>query len=143
MSLVFLRSIGDLDDYSCTSGTPTVNSSYLTSDIMVEFTTSSVDKGFIEIRGAVMSYKGVAVCTTSTCFISEYIVSFKGYYSGSARQRYITSALRNVREVSWRLISRSNPATDYPSDFSLIQVCLSLCRPSFCSMRCPDRRNLL
>lgn len=52
----------------------------------------------------------------------EYIVSFKGYYKATTRQRYITSALRDAQKVSWRLISRSNPAKDYPSDFSLIQV---------------------
>ncbi|XP_062501119.1 membrane-bound transcription factor site-1 protease-like [Corticium candelabrum] len=94
--LISLTAATYFDEYGCATSPSIVNTSYITSDIMVEFTTDAVDK--------------------------EYIVSFKGYYKATTRQRYITSALRDAQKVSWRLISRSNPAKDYPSDFSLIQM---------------------
>jgi hypothetical protein len=96
MPMVFFVSTSNLDEYDCVTESASVNRSYPVPDVAIEFTTAPVDK--------------------------EFIVSFKGYYSGTARQKYITSALKNVKDISWRLVSRNNPASDYPSDFSLIQV---------------------
>lgn len=53
---------------------------------------------------------------------SEYIVTFKGYYTSQARRRFLTAALTDSGVISWAIVPRSNPAHDYPSDFELIKV---------------------
>ena len=54
---------------------------------------------------------------------TEYIVVFNGYYSTSARDGYVMTALDSSAVNSWKIIPRHNPASDYPSDFSLVKVC--------------------
>ena len=67
-------------------------------------------------------------CSISACLIcgnryfTEYIVVFNGYYSTSARDGYVMAALDASVVNSWKIIPRHNPASDYPSDFSLVKV---------------------
>lgn len=57
---------------------------------------------------------------TSKIIENEYIVQFDGYYKSNTRENYITAAL-NLSSISeWRIISRKNPASDYPSDFDVV-----------------------
>lgn len=52
----------------------------------------------------------------------EYIVSFSGYYKKETRKRYLQAALQGSGVNSWRILSRDNPAFDYPSDFDLVKI---------------------
>ena len=56
------------------------------------------------------------------CLISEYIVSFNGYYKRETRKRYVQAALHDSDTSLWSIIDRDNPAFDYPSDFDLVKV---------------------
>lgn len=56
------------------------------------------------------------------CFSTEYIVAFKGYFTANARSKFITSALKSRGIKDWRIVPRNNPASDYPSDFELIEI---------------------
>ena len=49
-------------------------------------------------------------------------MTFTGYYSSSAREGFITAALRSLH--GWSIITRNNPGQHFPSDFSLVEVCL-------------------
>ena len=60
----------------------------------------------------------MCVCT----LFVEYIVVFNGYYSTSVRDDLVTAALGSVSVNSWKIIPRHNPASHYPSDFSLVKV---------------------
>lgn len=51
---------------------------------------------------------------------NEYIVTFDGYYKNHARANYINSALNTSGLRNWTILSRQNPASDYPSDFDVI-----------------------
>lgn len=51
---------------------------------------------------------------------SEYIVTFTSYYTTDARDGFISAALRPFH--NWTIIPRSNPSTEYPSDFSIVQL---------------------
>lgn len=53
---------------------------------------------------------------------AEYIVAFKGYYRQEARERFIEAALNDSDVVRWEVMPRNNPASDYPSDFDVVQV---------------------
>ncbi|EMP41243.1 Membrane-bound transcription factor site-1 protease [Chelonia mydas] len=52
----------------------------------------------------------------------EYIVAFNGYFTAKARSKFISSALKNSDIENWRIVPRNNPASDYPSDFEVIQI---------------------
>lgn len=52
---------------------------------------------------------------------------FNGYYSTSARDGFVVAALGSSSVDSWKIIPRHNPASDYPSDFSLVKVSLHPC----------------
>ncbi len=52
----------------------------------------------------------------------EYIVTFNGYFTAKARSDFISSALRDVNVVNWHIIQRDNPASDYPSDFEVVEI---------------------
>uniref|UniRef100_A0AAR2LDS8 Membrane-bound transcription factor site-1 protease n=1 Tax=Pygocentrus nattereri TaxID=42514 RepID=A0AAR2LDS8_PYGNA len=52
----------------------------------------------------------------------EYIVAFNGYFTAKARCHFISSALRNTEAENWRIVERENPASDYPSDFEVVQI---------------------
>uniref|UniRef100_A0A8C2J0L2 Membrane-bound transcription factor site-1 protease n=1 Tax=Cyprinus carpio TaxID=7962 RepID=A0A8C2J0L2_CYPCA len=52
----------------------------------------------------------------------EYIVAFNGYFTAKARSDFISTALRDVDAVNWRIIRRDNPASDYPSDFEVVEI---------------------
>lgn len=55
-------------------------------------------------------------------FFTEYIVAFNGYFTAKARSHFISSALQNVKAANWRIVHRENPASDYPSDFEVVQI---------------------
>uniref|UniRef100_A0A6Q2X6K8 Membrane-bound transcription factor site-1 protease n=1 Tax=Esox lucius TaxID=8010 RepID=A0A6Q2X6K8_ESOLU len=52
----------------------------------------------------------------------EYIVAFNGYFTAKARSHFISSALKNSEAVDWRIVPRENPASDFPSDFEVVQI---------------------
>ncbi|KAK3746384.1 hypothetical protein QZH41_018216 [Actinostola sp. cb2023] len=51
---------------------------------------------------------------------NEFIVVFNGYYPSSTRGKYVEAALLSSGILSWYIIPRHNPASHYPSDFSLV-----------------------
>lgn len=51
---------------------------------------------------------------------NEYIVAFKGYYKPLTRKSYIGAALNSSGVKSWRILSRDNPASGFPSDFDVV-----------------------
>ncbi|XP_055692717.1 membrane-bound transcription factor site-1 protease isoform X1 [Lutzomyia longipalpis] len=53
---------------------------------------------------------------------NEYIVAFDGYYKSATREKYIRAALNGSRVSNWRILPRSNPASDFPSDFDVIMM---------------------
>ncbi|XP_063990633.1 membrane-bound transcription factor site-1 protease [Diachasmimorpha longicaudata] len=57
---------------------------------------------------------------TSKIVENEYIVAFKGYYKRNTRQSYIGAALNSSGISNWKILSRVNPASDYPSDFDVV-----------------------
>jgi len=60
-------------------------------------------------------------CILHSSFL-EFIVVFNGYYPSSTREKYVEAALLSSGILSWNIIPRNNPASNYPSDFSLILV---------------------
>uniref|UniRef100_A0AAY4EWD7 Membrane-bound transcription factor site-1 protease n=1 Tax=Denticeps clupeoides TaxID=299321 RepID=A0AAY4EWD7_9TELE len=52
----------------------------------------------------------------------EYIVAFNGYFTAKARSDFISTALRSSDAANWRIVPRKNPASDYPSDFEVVQI---------------------
>ena len=52
----------------------------------------------------------------------QFIITFKGWYSESARKSFIVAALKSLSESSdlFSIIARNNPMADYPSDFDLL-----------------------
>lgn len=54
-------------------------------------------------------------------FFPEYIVTFRGYYTTSARKGYIVAAL-GPYDSGWSIVERDNPVKNFPSDFSVIKV---------------------
>ncbi|XP_015585163.1 membrane-bound transcription factor site-1 protease isoform X2 [Cephus cinctus] len=51
---------------------------------------------------------------------NEYIVAFKGYYKPQTRENYIGAALNSSGVPNWRILSRNNPASGFPSDFDVV-----------------------
>lgn len=64
----------------------------------------------------------VEVKFTTQVVQNEYIVTFEAYLKASARAKILQSALNNSNVESWRVIPRSNPASEYPSDFDVVHV---------------------
>ncbi|XP_072554740.1 membrane-bound transcription factor site-1 protease isoform X2 [Paramormyrops kingsleyae] len=52
----------------------------------------------------------------------EYIVVFNGYFTARARSRFISRALHDLDALVWRIMPRDNPASDFPSDFEVVQI---------------------
>uniref|UniRef100_A0A8C7F771 Membrane-bound transcription factor site-1 protease n=1 Tax=Oncorhynchus kisutch TaxID=8019 RepID=A0A8C7F771_ONCKI len=52
----------------------------------------------------------------------EYIVAFNGYFTAKARSHFISSALKSSEALDWRIVPRKNPASDFPSDFEVVQI---------------------
>ncbi|XP_062555171.1 membrane-bound transcription factor site-1 protease isoform X1 [Armigeres subalbatus] len=53
---------------------------------------------------------------------NEYIVQFDGYYKRAAREKHIQSALNGSKVKNWHIQPRSNPISDFPSDFDVITL---------------------
>jgi membrane-bound transcription factor site-1 protease len=53
---------------------------------------------------------------------NEYIVTFRGYYTVSARDGYIEAALAKLGRDQWSVVHRSNPGKNFPSDFSVVRL---------------------
>lgn len=49
-------------------------------------------------------------------------MAFNGYFTAKARSKFISSALKSSDIENWRIVPRNNPASDYPSDFEVIQI---------------------
>jgi membrane-bound transcription factor site-1 protease len=62
----------------------------------------------------------VLVEFTSNIVKNEYIVHFDGYYKSATRKNYLKAALNDSKIHNWKIIPRSNPASDFPSDFDVI-----------------------
>jgi membrane-bound transcription factor site-1 protease len=62
----------------------------------------------------------VLVEFTSNVVKNEYIVHFDGYYKPAIRKGYLRAALNESAIHNWKVIPRSNPASDFPSDFDVI-----------------------
>ena len=87
---------------------------------LYDLTSSTVEAG-INNASLLLPYKFVLLYLQ--CLLSEYIVTFKGYYSQQAREHFLTAALRGCCEDgSWRIVPRQNPGRNFPSDFSLIEL---------------------
>ena len=69
-------------------------------------------------RGSSSSGSGKSY--TTSIVESEYIVMFVSYYTTEARDGFISASLRPYRH--WSILPRLNPAGDYPSDFSLVEL---------------------
>lgn len=63
-------------------------------------------------------------CLMITLFslFPEYIVAFNGYFTAKARSHFISSALRSAEALDWGIVLRENPASDFPSDFEVVQI---------------------
>jgi len=53
---------------------------------------------------------------------NEFIVQFKDYLTTDSRLSIIADALQPFSNDSWKNVKRMNPATEFPSDFSLVQI---------------------
>lgn len=49
-------------------------------------------------------------------------MAFDDYYTKEFRSGYIAAALNKTSITGWKVISRDNPAANYPSDFDIIKV---------------------
>lgn len=70
--------------------------------------------------GSSSSSHGSSVEYSTSVVESEYIVMFVSYYTAEARAGFLSAALRPYRH--WTILSRPNPAADFPSDFSVVQL---------------------
>jgi membrane-bound transcription factor site-1 protease len=52
----------------------------------------------------------------------EFIVHFKHLYHEQSRLKFLTAAMGKVAPMTWSVVSRSNPASQFPSDFDVVQV---------------------
>jgi hypothetical protein len=59
-------------------------------------------------------------------YISEYIVAFNDYYKTNTRENFITAALNGSGVENWKILTRNNPASDYPSDFDVVLVSINI-----------------
>lgn len=55
-------------------------------------------------------------------YISEFIVSFKKFYNPETRVKFLQAALKSYEPDSWQILPRDNPASNFPSDFEVLQV---------------------
>jgi hypothetical protein len=60
-------------------------------------------------------------------YISEYIVAFNDYYKTNTIEKFITAALNGSGVENWKILTRNNPASDYPSDFDVVLVSINIC----------------
>ncbi|XP_002164301.2 membrane-bound transcription factor site-1 protease isoform X1 [Hydra vulgaris] len=59
---------------------------------------------------------------SSSIVPNEFIVSFSGYHNGSQRNDILLKALQNFDLMLWKELPRKNSASQYQSDFSLLQI---------------------
>nr|XP_006817410.1 PREDICTED: membrane-bound transcription factor site-1 protease [Saccoglossus kowalevskii] len=89
--------------------------------------TSSANHATVSTRNCIGSAENATnelwkVEFSSDVVENEYIVAFNDYYSSKARNSFVASALKSSEVVSWNILPRNNPASDYPSDFEVIQI---------------------
>ncbi|XP_071040953.1 membrane-bound transcription factor site-1 protease isoform X2 [Parasteatoda tepidariorum] len=53
---------------------------------------------------------------------NEFIVSFKKFYNQDTRLKFIRTALHRFGSDSWQILPRNNPASNFPSDFEVLQI---------------------
>ncbi|XP_055625607.1 membrane-bound transcription factor site-1 protease isoform X2 [Toxorhynchites rutilus septentrionalis] len=59
---------------------------------------------------------------TTNIVQNEYIVQFDSYYSRWTREKYIQDALNGSKVKNWRILPRTNPVSDFPSDFEVLRL---------------------
>ncbi|XP_046398458.1 membrane-bound transcription factor site-1 protease [Ischnura elegans] len=64
----------------------------------------------------------VKIGFSSRVIKDEYIVTFRGYYRAEARENFVRAALGSKYSIAWKVVPRSNPASDYPSDFDVLTL---------------------
>lgn len=64
----------------------------------------------------------VKVKFSSQVVRNEYIVAFNDYYKTNTREKFITAALNGSDVVNWKILTRNNPASDFPSDFDVVML---------------------
>lgn len=57
---------------------------------------------------------------SSNVVSSNHIITYKGYFPSTTREKYVSAALRNAGVSNWTILHRDNPAKEYPSDFDVI-----------------------
>ena len=62
----------------------------------------------------------IKVQFSSSVVKNEYIVAFKGYYKPQTRENYIRAALNSSGIKNWKVLSRDNLASEFPSDFDVV-----------------------
>eukprot|EP00058_Branchiostoma_floridae_P008759 XP_002594247.1 hypothetical protein BRAFLDRAFT_65099 [Branchiostoma floridae] len=95
----------------------------MTSDRLVPVTVMpEVPFPFIPPRqcGNVTALERVEIGFKTGVVEHEYIVTFNGYFTTTARKNFIQAALREAEVPSWQIVPRNNPASDYPSDFEVV-----------------------
>ncbi|XP_066916313.1 membrane-bound transcription factor site-1 protease-like [Clytia hemisphaerica] len=53
---------------------------------------------------------------------NEFIVKFSGYHNTDQYYPLLTNLLAKFSQKSWKVVERSNPGSQYPSDFSLLKI---------------------
>jgi hypothetical protein len=66
--------------------------------------------------------RNVKIKFSSQIVNNEYIVTFNGYYKKETRKNFIKAALTSSGITDWKIISRNNLASKYPSDFDIVQI---------------------
>ncbi|CAG9857116.1 unnamed protein product [Phyllotreta striolata] len=95
----------------------------ITAVISSEYSPENDNDGYIESPICCnLTTERVEVNYTSKIVENEYIVMFNGYYTDEARLNYINTALNTSGIRKWKVLSRENPASDYPSDFDVVVI---------------------
>ncbi|PNF21813.1 Membrane-bound transcription factor site-1 protease [Cryptotermes secundus] len=93
----------------------------LTHTWSVEALEEQSDDKWLKIRCNDTSHvQMVKVKFSSQVVRNEYIVAFNDYYKTNTREKFITAALNGSGVENWRILTRNNPASDYPSDFDVV-----------------------
>ncbi|CAH1109617.1 unnamed protein product [Psylliodes chrysocephalus] len=95
----------------------------ISSEVVNKNDDDTVVEGFIESPICCnLTTERVELNYTSKIVENEYIVMFNGYYKDQARINYINTALNASGIRKWKILSRENPASEYPSDFDVVII---------------------
>ncbi|XP_050499570.1 membrane-bound transcription factor site-1 protease isoform X1 [Diabrotica virgifera virgifera] len=95
----------------------------ITSEALSKSENETVTEDFIESPLCCnLTTERVELNYTSKIVENEYIVMFNAYYKSNARENYINTALNASGIKKWKILSRENPASEYPSDFDVLII---------------------